>query len=78
MSKNALHKLVDKISDSEVNLVYFLLSRIVTGEEDELLPEEIEAVKEYEMAKERGEKFSTHEEVWGRIEKKRAREKVAI
>lgn len=33
--------------------------------EEEPLPDEIEAIKESEEAKARGEKFLSHEEVWG-------------
>lgn len=65
MSKEALHALIDKVDESEVMIIYFVLSRLV-GDDDELLPEEIEAIKAYEEAKTKGEKFRSHEEVWGK------------
>lgn len=67
MSKEALHALIDRVYDDEViDHVYYLLSRIVEeSEEVELLPEELEAIKEAEEDKAKGVKFATHEEVWG-------------
>lgn len=66
MSKEALHELIDKVDEREIEIVYYLLSRIVQDDEEvTLLPDEVEAFKEYEEAKARGEKFLSHEEVWG-------------
>lgn len=73
MGEEALHELIEQINESDVDAVYFVLSRIVgkrsfagmTFEEVEPEPDEIEIIKEYEKAKTRGEKLLSHEEVWG-------------
>lgn len=69
MGKEALHELIDKVDESEVKIIYFVLSRLIASVDDEveeeLLPDEIEAFKEFEEAKARGDKFRSHSEVWG-------------
>lgn len=76
MGKEALYELIDKVADDEISIVYFLLSRIVRTEENEveLLPEEIEAIKEYEEAKARGESFCSFEELVGKTPEEYSKE----
>lgn len=74
MSKEALHELIERIDEEEINHVYFFLSLVaqrkksfagMVFEEVEPLPDEIEAYEEYKKAKAKGEKLYSHEEVWG-------------
>lgn len=73
MGKEALHELVEQVKDSEIEIVYFILSRVIQPktfedmifEEVEPLPDELEIIKEAEEDKARGEKLISHEEVWG-------------
>jgi len=86
MGKEALHALIEQVKDNDIDFVYVVLTRLVRSstptsfeglefEEEDPLPDEVEAFEEYEEAKAKGEKFYSHEEVWGKVEKKR--EKVA-
>lgn len=71
MDKKALHELIDRVNESEVDIIYFVLSRLVGADGDvELLPGELEAIKEYEEAKARGKAFRSHEEAWSAKPKK--------
>lgn len=73
MGREILYKLIERIDENDIEHVYFFLSHIAGSvdfselnfPEEEPLPDEIEAIKEYEEAKARGEKFYTHEEVFG-------------
>ncbi|NLL35996.1 MAG: hypothetical protein GX256_00570 [Fretibacterium sp.] len=67
MTRAALHELVDKVKESEVEMVFFLLSRVVgepSVEEVEPFPDELNAIADYEREKASGEKFFSHEEAW--------------
>lgn len=76
MGREVLHELVDRVHENELELVYFVLSRVVRGgiEETEPLPDEIEAIREYEAGKAKGEHLYSHEEVFG----KKPTESVAV
>lgn len=67
MSKDALYGLIDKVDESDLEMVYFILSRIVKkNNEATPFPDEIEAIEEYERDKENGSLvLSTAEEAWG-------------
>lgn len=68
MTKAALHELVEQIKDDDIDVVVYMLSRFIRGafEEDEPLPDEIEAIREAEEAQARGERFFSFEEVVGK------------
>ncbi len=68
MTKTTLHELVEQVRDDDIDVVVCMLSRFIRGgfEEDEPLPDEIEAIREAEEAQARGERFFSFEEVVGK------------
>ncbi len=66
MTKTALHELAEQVKDDDIDVVVYTLSRFIRGgfEEDEPLPDEIEAIREAEEAQARGERFFRLKRSW--------------
>ena len=61
MSRNALRSLIDLVDERELDTVYKILIRFIR--EDEILPDEVEALNAARQDRMRGDVLS-HEEVW--------------
>ncbi len=61
MSRDTLRGLVEIIDEKEIDTVCRILLKFI--EEDAVIPDEMEAIREARQEIERGELFS-HEEVW--------------
>lgn len=71
MTRAALHEFVDRIDEEDIEVVSFVLSRIVRRptfedmvfEDDEMTPDEAEAFAEYDAAMARGEQLVPYKTV---------------
>lgn len=61
MGRDVLHSLVDIVNEKEIETVYRILLKFV--EEDEVAPDEAEAIRKAGEEIKNGELY-THEEVW--------------